>query len=393
MKQARFVKKRTIPLILMGLATVGYTFLLGVRTVLSLDVVIDFLFLDIVFFAMFYYHLEHDRLIGSLPFKETNDFEKIAMIYVLGLVAGYVCSYLPEYLNLAFGFAMAMALVSNTTTALIAGIFQSVIYVVALKQDLYVMAAFLILTLFGVILSDAAKRRSLQLWVHLFVFFGTIMVESVCCYAQYLVLDWKKLLFFVVNAALNVAVMNLALHMFRPVEHEMKSLPYDKILQKDYPLAQSIRKFSERDYEHASKVSEICGACANLIGLNENLCRAAGFYYRIGRMEGEPYIENGVALAQNVCFPEELIQILREYNGELCPISSKESAIVHMVDRVVAKLDVFDKKTFSSNWNQDMVIYQTMNEESATGVYDGSGLSMNQFLEMRDFLVKGDHLF
>ena len=29
----------------------------------------------------------------------------------------------------------------------------------------------------------------------------------------------------------------------------------------------------------------------------------------------------------------------------------------------------------------------------ATGIYDESGLSMNQFLTIRDFLVKGDHLF
>ena len=170
-------------------------------------------------------------------------------------------------------------------------------------------------------------------------------------------------------------------------------MPYTKILQPDYPLVQSIRKFSEMDYSHALRVSDICGTCAMLIGVNEKLCRAAGFYYRIGRMEGEPYIENGVTLAENVCFPKELIQILKEYNGVLCPISSKESAIVHMVDRVVTKLDLLDKETFSSNWNQDMVIYQTLNEESATGIYDESGLGMNQFLEIRDFLVKGDHLF
>ena len=60
---------------------------------------------------------------------------------------------------------------------------------------------------------------------------------------------------------------------------------------------------------------------------------------------------------------------------------------------MVTKLDLLDKETFSSNWNQDMVIYQTLNEESATGIYDESGLGMNQFLEIRDFLVKGDHLF
>ena len=82
------------------------------------------------------------------------------------------------------------------------------------------------------------------------------------------------------------------------------------------------------------------------VGIKRESLSGAGFYYRIGRMEGEPYTENGVLLAQNACFPEELIQILREYNGELMAISTKESAIVHMVDKVVTKLDLLDKETF-----------------------------------------------
>ena len=35
-----------------------------------------------------------------------------------------------------------------------------------------------------------------------------------------------------------------------------------------------------------------------------------------------------------------------------------------------------------------MVIYQTLNELSATGMYDESGLSMNQFLKVRELLVR-----
>lgn len=393
MNQERFVKKRAVPIVVISLATVVFTFLLGFRTGISLDVALNFIFIDAVFLAVFIYHLEQQRLADALPFKDSNDFSLIALVYVLGLVISYGCSFLPEYMNLVFGFAVAMTLLSNTTTALIAGIFQNVLFVVALKQDLHIMTAFMLLTLLGVILADAARKNHLHLWVHLLVFFGTIVIESACYYTQYLVMEWKIFLLFAGNAALNLAFMDFVLRLFRTEAAEAEELPYTKILQPDYPLVQSIRKFSEMDYSHALRVSDICGTCAMLIGVNEKLCRAAGFYYRIGRMEGEPYIENGVTLAENVCFPKELIQILKEYNGVLCPISSKESAIVHMVDRVVTKLDLLDKETFSSNWNQDMVIYQTLNEESATGIYDESGLGMNQFLEIRDFLVKGDHLF
>lgn len=71
---------------------------------------------------------------------------------------------------------------------------------------------------------------------------------------------------------------------------------YLELLKDNYPLVRSIRRFSEMDYSHALRVSEISGECAGKLGLKENLCRAAGFYYRIGRMEGEPYTENGVCL-------------------------------------------------------------------------------------------------
>ena len=187
MNQERFVKKRAVPIVVISLATVIFTFLLGFRTGISLDVALNFIFIDAVFLAVFIYHLEQQRLADALPFKDSNDFSLIALVYVLGLVISYGCSFLPEYMNLVFGFAVAMTLLSNTTTALIAGIFQNVLFVVALKQDLHIMTAFMLLTLLGVILADAARKNHLHLWVHLLVFFGTIVIESACYYTQYLV--------------------------------------------------------------------------------------------------------------------------------------------------------------------------------------------------------------
>ena len=39
-----------------------------------------------------------------------------------------------------------------------------------------------------------------------------------------------------------------------------------------------------------------------------------------------------------------------------------------------------------------MVIYQTLNDESSSGIYDSSGLTMNQFLKIREFLAKEEEL-
>ena len=82
------------------------------------------------------------------------------------------------------------------------------------------------------------------------------------------------------------------------------------------------------------------------------------------------------------------MQILSEYNGEERLPSSKESAIVHMVDACIKRMELLSAGNLSSSWNQDMVIYQTLNELSASGIYDASGVSMNQFLKVRELLVR-----
>ena len=162
----------------------------------------------------------------------------------------------------------------------------------------------------------------------------------------------------------------------------------ERILQPDYPLVTDIKNYSKAEYVHAMKSATIAGKCAAEIQANALAATAAAFYYRLGVLEGEPFIENGIRLAEENCFPQLVIEILSEYNGEERLPSSKESAIVHMVDACLKRIELLSSQNLSSSWNQDMVIYQTLNEISATGIYDDSGLSMNQFLKVRELLVR-----
>ena len=132
--------------------------------------------------------------------------------------------------------------------------------------------------------------------------------------------------------------------------------------------------------------------CAKEVGYRANLCLAGGFYYRMGRWIGEPYIKNAVNKAESLCFPAELISILAEYYGEEQLPSSPESALVHMVDAVVIRLEAMEQNVGQSVWNRDIVIYQTVNDFSSSEIYDHSGMSMNQFLKIREFLAKEELL-
>ena len=106
----------------------------------------------------------------------------------------------------------------------------------------------------------------------------------------------------------------------------------------------------------------------------------------MGKRLGEPIVKNGVQHAKQLCFPRPLQQILAEYYGEESKISTPESAIVHMIDGLFVKLEVLEKDVGKSKWNLEILVSQTLNDFSTAGLYDNSGLSMNQFLKTRDIL-------
>ena len=121
------------------------------------------------------------------------------------------------------------------------------------------------------------------------------------------------------------------------------------------------------------------------------MASAAGFYYRLGKWQGGPPIEKGVQMATRLCFPEELIQILREYNCTDELPSTPESALVHIIDGVLLKIEQ-SGEAGTSQWNKEILINQTMNDFSSAGLYDKSGLSINTFIKIREWLLKEELL-
>ena len=73
------------------------------------------------------------------------------------------------------------------------------------------------------------------------------------------------------------------------------------------------------EYRHAVKVSDIACRCAKEVGYRANLCLAGGFYYRMGRWIGEPYIKNAVNKAEHTTFitQDEYYKDLSRLNRDL----------------------------------------------------------------------------
>lgn len=390
----RFVAKRYINILLMLLMTLASTVVVSATHDGYLDELIVYLWIDLVFFALFWFLLEHERVRKRISGNRETTFRRILFGYVISWGIVIASSFFPEFLKPVLLIPVLMVAFGTQEIAMCVGIFLNIVMCLVLGCGTQELILYCIMTLLGCILTEAIENIRYQFWYELIIFCVCTIMPGMFYYLTYREI---RMTMFVYGAVEGLFIDLLLLVCYqRIVSEKQTELPdtLEDILDEDYPMSRELLKFSKADYNHARKVSQISEKCAGLVGADERVCAAAGFYYRIGILDGEAITSNGIRIAQKECFPEEVIRIISEYNGENELPSSIESAIVHMVDGLIKKLEVLDSQTMASasEWNQDMVIYQTLNDFSSKGLYDKSGLSMNMFLKIREYLVNEEAL-
>lgn len=390
--EGRLITKRVIRLVYLAVITVGSGLLMGVCHRFAFEKELSLLFADVLFAALLVFYMEMDRLHRGKKPDTSEDFGRICLYFTVSIAVSLVLSFLPAYTSpvLAIGFLLTVAL--NREQALLLSVFLDAQLALVAHSSVEVLTCYLLLTILGTILVDMYGSWEYRRGTEALILLLSMAIPALFSYIE---LGMPKLLTFGLTI-LDGAVSVLAIHFlyeplhFRQAKHDEISL--DTIVDKNFHLVVEIKKYSQADYNHAIRVSRIAAHCAACIKANAKVAAVGGFYYRLGKLGGEPFIDSGVRLAENNCFPLEIISILSEYNGEQAPISTIESAIVHMTDALVKKFELLDRNTLSNSWNRDMVIYQTLNELSSSGIYDESGLTMNRYLKIREFLAKEETL-
>ncbi len=383
-------KHRKAMIILMAFCTLLESGLAGMLNGQALDQCIVLLFFGIFYSSLFFAGMELYRAEYGWFHKKVGNYSRLALCHTASYAASLLFLFLPGFARPILLFGVVASMAASPFWGMAAGIFHIAIYALCGQKNVFMMICYLLLLLCGCFTPSFLKKKEYFHWGILFLFqfvFGNIMIFS---YLQTGQLELNVLIYGLCNGIISAAgagilYLKFSTRLETPPPREKK---LERILYEDFELVGAVKMFSDAEYGHAKKVSEIAKNCALLIGADPHIAAAAGFYYRIGRMEGKPYVENGVALAKRNHLPKEVVEILSEYNGEEKLPSTLESAVVHIADSVIGKFDILDKANFSSDWNQDIVVYQTMNENSAAGMYDKSGFTMNMFLKIRDYLIK-----
>ena len=388
----RFVAKRFWNIFFMLFLMIIFTVAIGIKEQLWIDQMLCLILLDFVFFLILLFLLEFNRDKKAIASNRETNYAKTLSGFIMMTIAAFGCSFFPEYVKPVIILPFLVASLGNVEIAFCTSSFFAVIIAIATEMQSVEIVLVFLMILLGSMLSKALENIHNRLWCSILILCLSVMLPEIFFYLFHQQSDFSIVIWGLAEGIVVGVFVYLfydKLRIFR--EKEVKVILED-VLEKEYPLAKELRKFSKKEYIHGRRVSDAARACARVVGCDEQICAVAAFYYRIGIIDGDNIAENGVRIAEKYCFPEEVIKIINEYYGTISLPSTIESAIVQMCDGVIKKLEVLDQTTMSSNWNQDMVIYQTLNEFSAQGMYDEAGLSMNRFLKIREYLVNKDAL-
>lgn len=350
------------------------------------------LILLLTFATLFVCLLVSRRVRGSFAQNTSEDYRGVCIMTGISVCILVVFSFFPHYtapfLLIAFLFARG----ANVEVAMIMVAGEAVMFSLNRAGGLYELTTYLVLCMAGAILTPLYEKKKNRPMLSFILLFISVLAPTIFSYLP----DGKikpTVVFFGIGVGLITDLLFLLLFdRMSLIVEKREEVELRSIVKADYPLIAEIRAFSPEAYEHAKKVSLLSAKCAAASGLNVAVSAAGGLYYRLGVLAGEPVTENGVKLAQLNCFPAPVIMILHEYYGIEDDISSPESALVNIVDTLVRRFERMRAEVNGNEWNREVLIYQTLNEKLATGMLDKSGLSINQYLKIREFLVRGDDL-
>ena len=391
MSELSFSSKRLARLIGLFLLSLVLPMLCGLLHNARIDQLIVWCFICSVCVVCFGVYVEYERLHEGTCMDMGNDYAMLTFVYLVGMTGACVAAFFPAYTAPVMAIGILCNGTFSTKIGAAMGVYFAVLAAIFCGTGLYTMAAYVTLAVVSIFLAELALDGRLRIWVGMLIISLSVVLPVCCCYLDTHMLQPQVIMITLPGSILTLLVVHILPGLRNRVQTE-EEIGLDTIMDKQYHLQKMIEKYSSVDYDHALRVSRLAAKVAVELGADEKLTMAGGFYYRIGKLEGEPFIENGVRIAQQNCFPERLVQILEEYNGINRAPGTLESAIVQISDMIVTKFDLLDKDTFSAGWNRDIVIYQTMNEKSSEGLYDHCGLSMNQFLKIRELLVKEEIL-
>lgn len=391
MKEEKISIYRVLPICVMVLSAIISVGALCFINQLKFDQIICVSFLVISFIPIMVFELTYERMRNIMVNNQTN-YKRVMFGFLICSALMFGISFLPEYFKPVILLPIIMSAFSNDIFGMISGFYFTILLTLITSANFYELLSYVMLVLIGGILSKMIKHMEYRLYIGMMYLFISVLFPNIFYYFEKEEISFQNLILGSLNGLVSAVYVIAFYPNIREKTKREKHYYYGDILSDEFAQIRKLKNASIDEYNHARKVSEIAYKYALRLELDADLAAAAGFYYHLGKWEGHPPIEKGVAKAKELCFPEELIQILREYNATDDFPSTPISALVHIVDGILLKKEQMDKGKEISQFDWEVLVHQTLNTFSSSGYYDQSSLSMNSFIKIREWLTKEEVL-
>ncbi len=319
-----------------------------------------------------------------------RNYKKIAFFTLICCILLAIFSYVPYYAEPVIFLSALVSLSMGPSIGFMIPALLTLQLSLISEYSLYHTMFLMLMILVGSILDTECYGSKGK---HNWLFYDTMLMciaTPFSCLFFYMdneYIDSTVVIYAVVSAVMSCIGIMAATAYFGKSMFKKDRAQLVKILADDYLLRQQMNSLDPGYYRRSVFISDLAGQLASQIGADTLLAKAAGLYYRLGRLDEEESVEGGIRIALESEFPGELIWILYESGGKKRIPTSEVSGIVYIIDCVYTAIE--NSPQAKSAMDFELIIHKVTNTLSTEGKLDRCGISMNSFLKIRDSLIGG----
>ena len=332
--------------------------------------------------------IELSRLRGGFLFDNGEKTGRFTGIYFLFLAGSLLFPFLPEGFWPFPVVFIGLMLFGNRIVGICAG--STLLLIAVLTEPNMGGDLFLIYFLGGLssilVFSRAGQGVALPVWISLALHFLTACMDIVLIRGG--VLDGRALLGLAGGSVLYLALLAVVWKAFcRLILYEGKDACAG-LNDPEGPLLERLKECSREEYFHSIHTAYLCDKMAERLSLNQDEVKAAGYYHRIGMLEGMTSWENTQRVVQEYDFPDKVKDILREYLQDDRGIVSKEGAVLLFADTVVSSIDFLFSEEAGAKLDYGKLVEMISKKVIDSGELKNCRLSLCELEEIKKVLVE-----
>lgn len=169
------------------------------------------------------------------------------------------------------------------------------------------------------------------------------------------------------------------------IDKEAEDKDYSYLLSENN-TAYKLISANEKLFNKSKRTSKLVKDIAKLIEGRVSLAEAGSFFAECGRAVSNNYVKEGLILAKENNFPIEVTDFIKEHNFKLGYPRSRETAITMIVCKLNQTIDFLDGKGIKRSVTA--IVDSVMDSCLMAGRLDASGLSLNEYKFIKDFLLE-----